>query len=104
MQKTNPFRPTIALGILDHIRRDSFQKQSEFQAAQADLQEASERLEIFRAANPEWPMAFSWTHTGKEKAALEANLWDAIRRRDHCRGAFDISTHYRHLIDQALDT
>lgn len=103
MQKTSPFRPTIALGVLNHIRRDSFQKQTELQAAQVELQLASELLEIFRAANPEWPMAFSWTPTGKEKAALEANLWEAIRRRDRCRGAFDISTQYRQLIEQALE-
>ena len=102
MQKTSPSRPTIALGILDPIRRNSFQKQSEWQGAQADLQEASECLEIFRAVNREWPMAFSWTPTGQEKAALEANLWEAIWRRDRCRGAFDISTHDRQLMDQAL--
>jgi hypothetical protein len=102
MQKKKPFQSKIAAGVLDHIRQDSFQKEAELQVAQVALQTASETLEVFREANPEWPMAFSWTPTGKEKAMLEANLWEAIRRRDRCRGAYDLSMCYRQLIERAF--
>jgi hypothetical protein len=36
------------------------------------------------------------------KAWLEENLWEAIRLRDRCRGAYDLSTHHRRLIEQAV--
>jgi Tfp pilus assembly protein PilE len=102
MLNTKPIRSKVVVGVLDQIRADSFHKETELQAAKATLQAASELLEVFREANPEWPMAFSWTPTGREKARLEANLWEAIRWRDRCRGAYDLSTHYRLLIEQAV--
>ena len=102
MLMTNPSRSKVVVGVLNQIRADSFHLETELQAAQANIQTASQLLEVFREANPEWPMAFSWTPTGKEKARLEENLWEAIRRRDRCRGAYDLSTHYRQLIEQAV--
>ncbi len=102
MLKTNPIRSKVVVAVLNQIRADSFHMETELQAAQVALQVASETLEAFRAANPEWPMTFSWTPTGKEKARLEGNLWEAIRRRDRCRGAYDLSTHYRRLIEQTV--
>jgi|GEM_PF-2652139 hypothetical protein len=102
MLNTKPMRSKVVVGVLNQIRTDSFHMETELQVAQANLQAASEMLEVFREANPEWPMAFSWTPTGKEKARLEGNLWEAIRRRDRCRGAYDLSTHYRRLIEQSV--
>ena len=102
MLKTNPIRAKAVVGVLNQIRADSFHMETELQAAQANLQAACELLEVFREANPDWSTAFSWTPTGKEKARLEGNLREAIRRRDQCHGAFDFCTHYRRLIDQAL--
>ena len=102
MQKMTPMKLKDARKVLTRILEDSTRKEEELVVVQGIMQRAAEDLENFRVAHPDWAMALSWTPIGRERDLLEGKVREAVRRRDQCRGAVDLSGHYRRLIEQAL--